>query len=222
MALSAVVCALPSFVAGTVVAQPQVPASFYGTVSADGKPVADGASIFAFIDGKDCTQPGARGAIRQGEASVYVLSVMHESQAAGCGLDGKTITFVVGDRPAAQLATWRPGLQHLDLNAGAGEPLPMPPETSSTPNAVDRLATATEQAKFTPKAGAPPTDNVTFDRTPVPGQQAAPTGGSGGGASPLLVLGIGAVVVAALGAAGGLALSRRSGRQSGQRLPPSS
>jgi hypothetical protein len=219
MALTAVACALPSFVAGAVVAQPQVPASFYGTVSADGKPVADGASVFAFIDGKDCTQPGARGAIRQGGASVYVLSVMHESQAAGCGLEGKTITFLVGDRPAAQGATWRPGLQHLDLNAGAGEPVPMPPETSSTPNAVDRLATATEQAKFTPKAGVPPTDNVTFDKTPIPGQQA---GGSGGGASPLLLLGIGAVVVAALGAAGGLALSRRSGRQSGQRPPPSS
>ena len=150
-----VASALSRLITGVVLAQPQVPASFYGTVSVDGKPLPDGSDVQALIDGKDCTQPGARGALGQGSASVYVLSVMHESQAPGCGADGKIVTFRVSGRAAAQTATWRPGLQHLDLNAGTGAPLPLPPETSSTPSTADRLATATELAKFTPKAGTP-------------------------------------------------------------------
>lgn len=196
---------------GAAHGQPQVPASFYGTVSADGRPVPDGVAIRAFVDGNDCTQPGARGALRQGETTVYILNVMHESQAAGCGAEGKTVAFRIGDRPAAQLASWRPGLQHLDLNAGLGEPAPLPTDSGSTPNDAERLATATEQAKFTPKAGEPPTDNVTFGRTPIPGGEQKPAAGDvGGGVSPLLVLGVAALVLAALGAAGGFALSRRS------------
>ena len=198
--------------AGVALAQPQVPASFYGTVSVDGKPVPDGSEVQALIDGKDCTQPGARGALGQGPASVYVLSVMHESQAQGCGAEGKTVTFRVNGQPAAQTATWRPGLQHLDLNAGAGAPLPLPPEVSFTPSAADRMATATEQAKFTPKEGTPPTDDVSFGTTPASGVRPATSSGGGGGVSPLLILGIGAVAIALLGAAGGLALSRRPGR----------
>lgn len=177
-------------------------------MSIDGRPLPDGAPVRAFVDGKDCTQPGARGSLVEGNVSVYILSVMHESQEPGCGSEGKTVTFQVGDRPAGQTATWHPGLQHLDLNAGSGQPLPIPPERSVTPGAADRLATATELAKLIPKTGPPPTDDITFRRTAGAGTTGDASGG--GGPSPLAVIGGVALVLALSGGVIGLLLARRS------------
>jgi len=199
---------------GAVFAQPQVPASYYGTASIDGHALPDGTEIAAIIDGKDCTQPGGHGTIVEGRASVYIVNVMHESQSPGCGVEGKTIRFRVGTRDAPQTATWHAGLQRLDLNAGSGSPLPLPPEANATVSEAGRQATATEQAKFTPKTGSPPTDDVSLTKTPA-AAETTPAGGKkddgGSAVSPLFAILIVLVVLIALGAAGGVGLSRRGG-----------
>ncbi|MEO9256207.1 MAG: hypothetical protein ABI305_11730, partial [Tepidiformaceae bacterium] len=154
---SATVCALGVAAAA---AQPSIPATFYGSASIDGQSVPDGTEVRGFVDGKDCTQPapgGNRGTVRDGDASAYVITVVHDSQIEGCGKDGKTITFKVGDRDAAQTAPWKVGPLHLDLNAGSGQPIALPTPSAQAPDAGQTLgptqaaATATEAAKFTPK-----------------------------------------------------------------------
>lgn len=196
--------------AAVAVAQPQPPASFYGTASIDGKPVADGTEVRAFVGEKDCTQPGARGTLLEGGASVYVVAVMHESQAAGCGVPGRPVTFRVGGRATGQTAAWQSGLQQLDLNVGTGQPLPLPSVTAGSTSVADVAATATEAAKFTPKAGTPPTDEAGPVTVTVAGRQPPPaSGGEASGVSPLLILGAGVAVLSVLAAAGGVAMSRR-------------
>lgn len=197
---------------GPAFAQPQVPASFYGTASIDGHALPDGTEIAAIIDGKDCTQPGGNGTIVEGSASVYVINVMHESQAPGCGAEGKSIAFRVGTRDAAQTATWHTGLQRLDLNAGSGNPVPLPPEANSTVSEAGKQATATEQAKFTPRTGSPPTDDVSLTTTPSPKGTVGSVPAKGNddrAVSPILAILVVLVVLIGVGAAGGVGLSRR-------------
>ena len=81
-AVLAVVLALPL---SPAVAQPQIPATFYGTASIDGRVPPPTADIRAVIDGIDCTQlgPSARFVV-DGGVGKYVVSVIHESQREGC------------------------------------------------------------------------------------------------------------------------------------------
>lgn len=195
-------------------AQPLIPATFFGSASIDGKPVADATEVRGFVDGKDCTQPSERkGALGDGAVSAYVISVMHESQSPGCGSEGRTVTFTIGGRPATQSATWKLGARRLDLNSGGGEPLP--PSTSSvpTPGPTQVAASATDVARFTPKpAGALPTDDVSLAGTPGGAAAAAnPPAGSGDSGTPVLLWLPGVALLLAIGGAAGLALSRRPG-----------
>ncbi len=216
--LAAVIAAIGVVIAGDsehVSAQPMVPATYYGTASIDGHALPDGTEIAAIIGGKNCTQPGGNGTIIEGNASVYVVTVMHESQSPGCGAEGKTIVFRVGTRDAVQTATWHAGLQRLDLNAGSGSTLPLPSQVNPTISEAGRQATATEQAKFTPRTGSPPTDDISLTRTPAvpdPGLPGSKGDDGGGGVSPLLVILAVTGVLIVLGAAGGVALSRRGQR----------
>jgi hypothetical protein len=202
-----------------VAAQPQIPATFYGSVTVDGKPAADGLEVRAFVNGLDCSQPapGERPVIRDGETSAYVLSVVHESQRPGCAQAGSSVTFTIGGRAAVQSAPWTPGPIRLDLSTGAAPPIPLPSPTGTIAAA---LATETAGAPVPTSAtlarptGTPPTGDVTFDKTPAPPGTIVP---SGPGASPkdsdgppVLLIGVGALVVlAAAGGATGFALSRR-------------
>ncbi|MGE5596055.1 MAG: hypothetical protein ACM3S1_08480 [Hyphomicrobiales bacterium] len=227
MKLLAVVAAIAAgFAALNALAQPQIPATFYGSASIDGQPVPDGTAVRAFIDGKDCTQGGAsyKGTVTDGGVSAYTISVMHESQAEGCGRDGKTITFTIGGRDAAQTATWAIGPHRLDLNAGAGEPQPLPTPTPTPTLDPTRAieATATAAATLTPAPstspvpGTPPTDPIELPAlTPRPpgGTETVPavtSGSDGGGGTSTALFVLGALlVVAAIGGAGGYWLSRR-------------
>lgn len=199
-------------VAGGVRAQPQAPATYYGTASIDGKPAPEGAEVRGLIDGQDCTQPGARGVVIDGGVAVYVITVMHESQSPGCGADGKQVSFTIGGKQAGQTVAWRQGLEEVNLNSGSGKPMALS-SALSTPagGASAAAATATEAARFTPKSGAIPTDAVTFGKTQSPGQQQDPSktkDGGGGGAMVAVVL-IVLAVLAVGGGAAGVALSRR-------------
>jgi hypothetical protein len=205
--------------AAVVLAQPSIPATFYGSVTVDGEPAAAGVEVRGLVNGMDCTQsdPGERPVIRDGETAAYVLYVVHESQRPGCARDGSTITFTIGERPAVQTATWKPGPQRLDLSVGSAPPIPLPSPTGTVAAAIETAigtaGAATSAPTLGPRpTGTPPTDDVRFDGTPVPpGGQAtaqAADDGDGGGSGLVIVLGALAVLAIAGGAAG-IALSRR-------------
>lgn len=225
--------ALSAFFALRVaVAQPQLPATFYGTASIDGAPVPDGTPVRALIDGKDCTQPGPaqRGTIRDGGVSAYVLTVMHESQEPGCGREGKTVTFTIGGWPATQVATWRSGApQRLDLNAGAGQAPPLPTPTPAPPGSAETPPPATGTTGETTPAGAgstpagsSPSAVAATPVSPPPGLSPLVTarpsppldrGAEGSGGSAWLPFLAAVVVLALAGAGAGFVLSRGQRRK---------
>ena len=214
-------------------AQPQLPATFYGTASIDGKPVPDDTDVRGFIDGKDCTQGGPThsGTVTENGLSDYVIEVVHDSQTPGCGGEGKLVTFTIGGKQAAQKVAWKAGPQNVDLNAGSGAPAPLPTLTPTPTLAAAQVAdTATAGAQSTPgPARTLPTDDVTLPGTKSPPEptphlpesvQGAPldTGASSGPPVVLIIvivlIGLGAVAGAA-----GFALSRRA-RGDGGGPPP--
>jgi hypothetical protein len=211
--------ALPALVALSISvasAQPQIPATFYGSVTIDGKPAPDGSEVRALINGLDCSQPapGTRPVIRDGGNSAYVLSVVHESQRPGCATDGATVTFTIDGSLAVQSATWHPGPIPLDLSVGAAPPIPLPSPTGSVAAA---LASETAALDATPSAtlsrptGTPPTDDVHFGSvTPLPGSVTASgpaVGMDDGEGLPILLIAV--LVLLGLGGAIGIALARR-------------
>lgn len=109
-----------------VSAQPGLPAVFYGTASVDGAPPAPSAVIRVFVGEVDCTQDPSPVAFQDGTA-VFVVTALHESQRAGCGAPGTTVTFRIDDEPAAQSALWDDAPAQVDLNVGSGSPAPIPP-----------------------------------------------------------------------------------------------
>lgn len=195
-------------------AQPQLPATFYGSVTIDGQPAATGTEVRALIGTTDCTQaaPGERPVFRDGDAAAYVVAVLHESQRPGCGRPGATVTFTIDGRPALQSATWQPGPVRLDLSLGSPTTIPLPtstPTPRATPTATPRPA----------PTGPPPTDDLTLPGTLVPGGASSPGGvaaghpppatpdDSSGGALPWLAATV-AVTLAAGAAAAAIAVRR--------------
>ena len=190
-------------------AQPSIPATFYGSVTVDGRPAESGVDVRAFVGGIDCTQasPGARPVLRDGDTSAYVLHVVHDSQRAGCAREGATVTFTIAGIAAVQQSQWKPGPIRLDLSTGAASPIPLPSATGTLAavitQAVDGTIVPGTNTPLPQPPGPPPTDDVdipgiTGTRTPAPSAPA--TGDSDGGASwPLLVGGL-AVLLAGAGA----------------------
>ncbi|HMO95772.1 MAG TPA: hypothetical protein PKD27_06590 [Tepidiformaceae bacterium] len=200
-------------------AQPSVPATFYGSVTVNGQAAPTGSEVRGFIDGLDCTQsaPGERPAIREGNATAYVIAVVHDSQRPGCGRPGVAVTFTVDGELAAQRATWQAGPIQVDLSVGPGDIVPLPTATATVPGPVPTSTNLPSEPTTHP--GSPPTDDVTLPGTPFPGTPGG-NGGlvSGAGAEPgstagsdsllPLVLALLAILLI-VGGAGGYALSRK-------------
>lgn len=208
-----------SLFASGVAAQPQIPATFFGSVTVDGKPAADGVDVRAIVNGQDCSQalPGTRPVVRDGESAAYVLSVVHESQRAGCATAGTRVTFTVGGVSAVQAGIWKPGPIRLDLSTGAAPAVPLP---SPTGTIAALFATETAGAPIPTSAtlvrpsGTPPTDDVQFNRTSVPTSPLSPIDPARevkdeDGFSILLGLVLSLVFLGGAGAAIGFALARR-------------
>jgi hypothetical protein len=148
-------------------APPHIPATFYGTLTVDGRPAPAGTMVRAFIDGKDCTQSDVRGSIMDGDAARYVVTVVHETHTEGCGHEGAEVSFTVAGLPAPQKGAWTAGPVQVDLAVG---PLPSPsPGLSPSPTRSQAAAGL------------------------VSGEEAAP----GGGAIRIVLLAIAAAVAAA-------------------------
>lgn len=202
-------------------AQPQLPATFYGSVTVDGKPAAAGTEVRGLVNGIDCTQSaiGERPVIRDGETAAYVIHVVHETQRPGCASSNSTVTFTIGGRPAAQTAPWKPGPLRLDLSTGAAPPIPLPSPTgtlaavlgSETPGAGTASPAATASPPLVRPTGTPPTDDVRFDSTPLPPGADDPARDSeDSGGRPVIAMVAGGLLVAAgLGAGAAYAIRRK-------------
>ena len=217
--LAAVLLALATVSAAT--AQPSLPATFYGSVTIDGQPAPTGTDVRGFIGENDCTQsaPGERPAVREGEATAYVIAVVHESQRPGCARAGATVTFTIDGEPAAQTAEWQAGPTRVDLSIGPGDIIPLPTATASTDGPPPTSTNLPSEPS--PIPGTPPTDDITLPgtQTPPPSETPGEDGivsaagsdeddsSSGSSVLPIVVAVLGIIAVA--GAAGGFALSRR-------------
>lgn len=218
------VTVLATSVAATAMAQGPVgvPSTFWGSVASDGTAVPAGTEVRGFIDGRDCTQLGAnhRPVAVDGGVSSYAIEVVHESQAPGCGAEGRMVTFTVGGTVAAQSVPWAFGPTRIDLTAGGGQALPLPsPTPTPSQSSAAMTATASVASAFTPISGTPPLDTIdpkdlfggaTSESTP-----GVPDSGGDDESSALVPLGLAVVAIGAVGLAGGWWLARRSGPRKG-------
>lgn len=206
-------------------AQPQIPATYFGSVTVDGAPAAAGTEIRGLVDGLDCTQapPGQQPVFIDGEIAAYVLYVVHESQRPGCAREGSRVNFTIGGRPAVQTAVWAAGPARLDLSTGAASPIPLPSPTNTSIAAAQTppvgasagppgTGTASTTGTAARPTGTPPTDDVRFDQTPLPPGATPPNADDDGdsGGSPIWLILAGTLLVLAGGAgAAGYFLSRK-------------
>jgi hypothetical protein len=95
---------------------PEPPCRFYGTVTVDGLAVADGTVITAIVEGDQHTELTPA----EGYAtSTYAMKIVPPEGTEYT--NGATISFMIGDRTAAQTGTWSVGGNvNLDLTAGEG------------------------------------------------------------------------------------------------------
>ena len=184
---------------------PQIPATFYGAATVDGKAPPEGSEVRGIINGLDCTQPGAAGTISADGVGAYVISVMHESQRSGCGKDGATVNFTIAGRDAGQSATWAPGPQQLGLNAGIGQAQPLP---SNVPVPTNAPETASAAASGVPPAGSVQSQ-ATRGSTPLPPGTSDTTDSDGDGPGVAGVAIVALFVIALLAGAAGMIVSRR-------------
>jgi len=169
------------FSAGTVEAQspPTPPARFAGSVTVDGQPVPAGTVIVALVGAATC---GTTSTFTEAGVARYVLDVpaLEPNNAANCGTDGAAVYFFISALKANETGSWR-NFDLNQLNLTATTPV------SPTPT--------------TPAGGTP----VATPKPPTTGQG---TVDSAGGSSLYLALGIGAVALAAAGAATAVRRSR--------------
>jgi len=120
---------------------PPMPTEFYGSVVIDGKPAQTGTNITAFINGVE------KGSIKTVVDGFYggpgifddrlKVSVPEEEYKPGM----LKITFMIGDRQAAQTVNYEPGVsKQFDLASGVGAPAMASPATYMTP--VDNVTTS--------------------------------------------------------------------------------
>ncbi|MCK9518604.1 MAG: hypothetical protein M0R74_06195 [Dehalococcoidia bacterium] len=113
---------------------PSVPATFAGSVTIDGQPAAAGTVIEARVGGASCgvTQVFVEG----GEARYSVKVDAKAPDAANCGEEGSTVSFVVGGKAANETGTWRNyELNLVNLTVTSETPATASPSASPTPKA---------------------------------------------------------------------------------------
>jgi len=119
--------ALLSFISGAVLAQHAMPCFYYGTVKVDGKNVAEGTAVSAWIG----QLSWATRTLNNGGESWYAIEIPADNPATpgkDGGLPNDLITVKIGEVPAEQTARWQEGIyqasNRLDLIAGQSTPTP--------------------------------------------------------------------------------------------------
>lgn len=201
-------------------AQPQLPATYYGSVTVAGEPAPSGIEVRGFVNGIDCSQspPGEHLVIREGATAAYVLYVVHDSQRPGCANENSPVTFTIDGVPAVQSAPWKVGPNHLDLSTGAASPIPLPSPTGTIGALIGSVAPGTPQPSATGTlarpTGTPPTDDVHIG-TPSTRVPSIPAPADDGGSSfPVTLVVVGVLVL--VGGATGIFLAGRTRNRPGK------
>lgn len=92
---------------------PEPPCRFYGTVTVDGAAVVDGTVITAMIEGDQLTTATPAEGY---STSTYAIKIGVDTEYT----EGATVTFMIGDRAAAQTGTWIKG-DNIEVNLSAGQ-----------------------------------------------------------------------------------------------------
>ena len=109
----------------TASAQGVIPHAFFGSATVNGSPATDGASVAAFVDGRQIASVAVSG------GSYPALNV---APSDGESFEGKTVSFTIGGLPAAETAIWVQGeVTILDLNGAPAQATPIPTPPTPTP-----------------------------------------------------------------------------------------
>ncbi|MCY3601516.1 MAG: hypothetical protein OXH12_00380, partial [Chloroflexi bacterium] len=131
-ALAAGLAAEPS---GVAQAQPGLPGTFFGVVTAADGDVDGGLEVVAYIDGTVCSEADTPQTLSENGVTSYRVVVLSEEGKAGCGVEDAVVRFQIGDRFAEETGAWRAAPQELDLTLPAAPPEPVEP--TETPTASD-------------------------------------------------------------------------------------
>jgi hypothetical protein len=205
-------------------AQPTPPTRFFGTVTVNGQPAASGATVQARVGSNVC---GTGNVTVSGNASNYVVDVASASTQPGCGTDGATVSFTVAGSAARETGTFQTGaFTPLNLTVAAAQATATPTAAPRTPTPVPTTPRPTTPVPTTPRPTTPtPQQPSAKPATPAPQRPSTGPAGTGGGAAPSLPRTGAAlqadsstsagwlltgIALAAVAAAGGLVVSRRS------------
>ncbi len=179
------------FICLPVLAVPQIPSSFYGTVKVNGANVPDGTAVQALIDGKVYAEVLTQ--TYQGD-SVYALNVTGDdtdTTVKDGGREGDTVQFKIGGVLASQTGVWHSGTNvTLNLTASSTSPIatplatltPVPTQTAiptlkptTIPPTLTKPATATATTAVQPSAVPPTASQAALTPTPPAGPSLAAT-----------------------------------------------
>ena len=157
------------FISLPVLAVPQLPSSFYGTVKVNGANVPDGTSVQALIGGKVYAETLTQ--TYQGD-SVYSLDVTGDdtdTTVQDGGREGDTIQFKIGGVLANQTGVFHSGTNiNFILTASTSTPVATPratltpvPTQASTPTLQSATLVPTLPASATPIQSSPVPDTAT-------------------------------------------------------------
>ena len=113
-----------SFVAvASAQSPPGLPVIFEGTVSASDDDVAAGLPVEAYVgDGAQNCNNRSTETFKRGGQTRYWVEVVSNGQTSGCGVEGTTVRFKIGDRWATQTGTWTGHRNTLNLTLGTAAP----------------------------------------------------------------------------------------------------
>ncbi|MDI6889066.1 MAG: PGF-CTERM sorting domain-containing protein [Methanocellales archaeon] len=157
---------------------PQIPNQFYGRVTIDESPAADGLTVSAWIDGVEYASTTTSGGT-YGTSSASVFLVPADD--AGTpekegGVSGETVEFYVGGVRAGEAIFVSGGVTELDLTA-SGVPSPTPtPTATTTPTGGGAAGGGGGGGGGAPTSTMPtPTPTVTPTPTATPATTPTPT-----------------------------------------------
>jgi hypothetical protein len=127
----------------------------------------EGLPIRALIGERVCGED----AISVGQLAGYEMVVPSASLKPGCGVEGASVTFQVGDRLANESVGWLPGFQSQQVTIGEPPPptpAPPPPTPAPTPEPSPGLWTRTPTPSVEPTPSPRPSPTPTATPAPRP------------------------------------------------------
>jgi hypothetical protein len=177
---------------------PSPPTLVFGSVTDSAGVVPENLPVVAYIGDKECGTQGGTQFTGEGAArvTVYWITVISDSQIAGCGKPDSEIRIKIGDRFAPQTAKWSTsGVTQVNVTFGNATPAAIPtftpaPKPTNAPSTgtnaqgtpVPGAANTTAQPAGTIPAGSPGAGSpYPTLKGGITNTNANSTGGSGGG-----------------------------------------